>query len=431
MSYALVENLKPYNRVTVLGTQWGDEGKGKIIDLLAPNFDNVARYGGGRNAGHSQVDEEGNELVLHLVPSGIKFPNVYNMIFADVMVDPIGLMEEIRAIRNAGYPVTPSNLGISGRAHVSLQYHKEYEIDWEKRKGGGAVGTTMRMIGPTAVTKFGREGLRLDEFLNPESFELYLKSLVGNQGNIIARLNSDDDVKRYMEIYAEAREFLQPFVVREDEVIRGRKNERWLYEGAQGGLLDVLYGTYPYTTSSTPIHPPSDTDFIIGVMKAYITRVGGGDFPTEMEDCDELTVRGTRGKTPGAEFGATTGRPRKCGWLDILATKFIADVAKVNRNDVTKLDRLTGFPKLKICVDYRYKGSNLGHFPADRFVFEKVEPVYIEVPGWTEDITDAREFRDLPQNARDYLRKVRDLMKKDIGLVSVGPKASQTLFFEG
>jgi adenylosuccinate synthase len=427
-------------KIAIIGMQWGDEGKGKVIDHLLSNekYDVVARYGGGRNAGHTQVDEDGREAITHLLPQGVLKPNVYNLILADVMIDPPGLIEEIRELQEMGHRVGPENLGISDRAQITLQYHKDFERKQERRKGRKAVGTTMRGIGPTAVSKYGREPLTFEEFANPASFRRFLeslpkshynlpgflRSLASRSGNIVA---SGVNVRKYLEMYGQSADFLRPFRTNEAEVVDRMKERNWVYEGAQGILLDVLYGSIPYVTSSTPHNPPSDTNWRIGVAKAYITRVGGGNLPTRMEPDGEEKIRGVRGETPGAEFGATTGRPRKCGWFDAVATRHSACIGRINEIQLTKLDRLSGFPEIRVGTGYRVRGGVIKHFPADRFDFEEARAVYEEYPGWPDDISGCREPGDLPRNAIDYVKRVEDMMRCEITSVSVGPKAEQTI----
>ncbi len=427
-------------RTAVIGMQWGDEGKGKVIDHLLRNekYNVVARYGGGRNAGHTQVDEDGREAITHLLPQGVLKPNVYNLILADVMIDPLGLIEEMRELQEMGHHISPENLGISDRAQITLQYHKDFERKQERRKGRKAVGTTMRGIGPTAVSKYGREPLMFEEFVNPGSFERFLeslpksyrnfpgflRSLVTRSGNMVA---NGVNVRKYLEMYEQAADFLQSFKVNEAEIIERMKDKNWVYEGAQGILLDVLYGSIPYVTSSTPYNPPSDTNLRMGVAKAYITRVGGGNLPSRMEPDDEEKIRGIRGETAGAEFGATTGRPRNCGWFDAVATSHSVRIGRIDEMELTKLDRLSEFPTIKVGTGYKVGGDVITHFPADRFDFENARAVYEEYPGWMFDICNCREHGDLPQNAIDYVKRIEDMMRCKITNVSVGPKAEQTI----
>jgi adenylosuccinate synthase len=415
-------------RTAIIGIQWGDEGKAKIVShyLRGGDYGVVARYGGGANAGHTQIDRDGKEVITHVVPAGILTEGVYNLVLADVMVDPVGLMGEIRGLQEAGHPVSPSNLGISGMAQVTLRYHRDFEKESERRKGKDRIGTTMRAIGPTAVSKYGREGIRLAEFLDPESFERILRSFSRERGNIVARKVPH---RQYVETYGEAAGFLAPFMVDEAEVIRKMGDRNWLYEGSQGIMLDILYGSIPYVTSSTPHNPPPDADERIGVAKAYVTRVGEGNLPTRMDPPDEEAIRGIRGRTPGAEFGATTGRPRGCGWFDAVAARHAIAAGRIGSVDMTKLDRLSGFPRIRVATAYTHRGSRIEGFPADRFVFQEVEPVYHEFPGWEEDLSRARELEDLPKNAVHYLSALQDIMECSIGHVSVGQGAEQTIPF--
>lgn len=413
-------------KTAVIGMQFGDEAKAKMISYLLKkkNYDIVGRYGGGRNAGHTQIDDKGNEIITHLVPAGILMPDIYNILLTGVILDPHGIVEEIEDLRKKGYKVDSSNFGISSRVQMTLEYHKNFEREQEERKGKDAVGTTMKGIGPTAVSTYGREGLRFEEFLNPDSFERFLKSLSRKRGNIVPKRVH---VKEYMEMYEDVVKFLEPFKVDEARVLEEGRRTNWLYEGAQGTLLDVWQGTIPYVTSSESSKSPQDTDETIGILKAYITRVGGGNLPTRMTPEEENVMRGVLNETPGAEFGATTGRPRNCGWFDAVASRFAASVGRIDKVALTKLDRLTGFPEIKVATAYRYRGSVTKSFPADRFVFEAVEPVYREFPGWAGDISGAREIGNLPQNARDYIKRIEDLTDRKISHVSVGQGAEQTI----
>jgi len=420
--------------VAILGQQWGDEGKGKLVHLLAPRFGVVARYQGGRNAGHT-VYIYGKPVVNHLVPSGILAQCCYNAILGDVILDPVGLKDEIESLRKMGYKVDSENLGISGLAHITLDFHKKYERLMEKRKGGGAIGTTMRGIGTTATGKAAREGLRFSEFVNPESFESYLESLPRSyrnfwewlvtrfkrSGNIIAR---DVNITKYLEMYMGAQEFLAPFLVNESELIQQYGDKNWLFEGAQGCLLDLSKGTYPYVTSTNPANPPPAIDSYEGVYKAYVTRVGAGPFPTRMEPETEEPIR-----KKGNEFGATTGRPRNCGWFDAVAGIYARRLSRLNKMHIMKLDVLTGIPEIPVCIKYKYKGSYLGAFPEDRFVLEKVEPVYEIRKGWTKDIKNATERSDLQTETEDYVKYLEDLLECKANLISIGPNPEQTLHF--
>jgi len=410
----------------IIGTQFGDEGKAKMIGYFVKtgDYDVIGRYGGGRNAGHSQIDDKGKEVINHLIPGGILHSGVYNVVLADVMVDPLGLIDEIREIEGKGHKVTPDNFGISNRAQMTLKYHKDFEEDSERMKGKDAIGTTKRGIGPTAISKYGREPVMFEEFLDPETFKTLLSSFSREHGNVVAKSVNVDE---YVDMYGKAIEFLRPFMVEEAEFIRRNKDKNWLYEGAQGIMLDVLYGSHPYVTSSTPYNPPSDTDERVGIMKAYITRVGNGNLPTRMDEKDERLIRGILKKTPGAEFGATTGRPRNCGWFDAVIARHSTSIGRIDRIALTKLDRLSGFPVIKLATAYKYKGSVIKSLPGNRFVFEKVTPLYKEVPGWMEDISHVREFKDMPSHAQDYVKGLQDFVECKISHISVGPRAEQTI----
>ena len=416
--------------ISLTGIHFGDEGKGKmegyLLETAIPPFHVVARYGGADNAGHTSTEEDrsGRKIINHLVPGGILKPGIYNIILADVMVDPIELVKEIMYLEREGYVVSPENFGISSRAQMTLEYHKEFEREREEKKGKEAIGTTMKGVGPTAISKYAREPVRFEEFLSYDSFRRLLGSFSRERGNVVAK---EVDVDRYIGMYGEAIEFLRQFRVDEAEVIRRLKDKNWIYEGSQGILLDVLYGSVPYVTSSTPHNPPPDTDERIGVAKAYITRVGGGNLPTRMEEGIEKMIRGCVDKTPGAEFGATTGRPRNCGWFDAVATKYAVSIGRIDKIALIKLDRLSGLPVIKVGTKYRIRGDVTKSFPADRFDFEEARGVYEEYPGWPDDISSAREFRDLPINGQDYVKRLEDMMECRIAYVSVGQGSEQTI----
>lgn len=412
------------DRTALVGLQFGDEGKGKYVTyfLTTERVDVDARYNGGGNAGHTIIAPNGKVLATHQVPSGIVFADVYNAMLHGMFIDPAKLKTEIEDLRAKGYDVDPSNLGISGLAHVTLGHHIELERLDEQRRGRGAIGTTFSGIGPTAEEKYGRRGIRFAEFVNPESFRRLLEA---KSEELRQRGYPVENLDFHAETYAALQEFLSPFLIDEAELNRRKRNAAWLYEGAQGILLDPDFGSYPYVTSTHAGKAPRAT--VVGVAKAYITRVGGGPLPTRMDEQTEALIRGERGSA-GAEFGATTGRPRSCGWFDIPAARYAVEIGGVDVVALTKLDVLSRVPVIKVCTHYDCDGRLLDTIPADRFELERCKPVYEEVRGWPGvDISGARILGDLPVEARDYLKMLQDALERPIEPVSVGPSAEQTI----
>ena len=412
----------------LIGLQWGDEGKGKLVTYYVNKNSGsrlyVARYNGADNAGHTIFTPRGDEIVTHLLPSGIVSPNTYNAMLGGMYVDPLTLMEEIQNLQNRGYDITPVNLGVSGLAHVTLEYHIRLEKFEEMKRGSDAIGTTKKGVGPTAVDKYGRCGVRFSEFLNPDSFGKLMSVWKNGIGFPAFYARVDE----YPKLYAPAQEFLSQFSIDETELHRDSKGEDWLYEGAQAVLLDIDFGSYPFVTSSHVARPPADTDETVGVAKAYVTRVGGGPFPTRMDFFNESGIRGVKGITPGAEYGATTGRPRSCGWFDVPAARYAVAASGTDKIALTKLDVLGRLPALKICTHYDCNGETLHSVPANRFDFVDCKPVYKSVEGWCgQDFSNVRTFSDLPRAAQDYVELLEELVECPIKLVSVGPRAEQTI----
>lgn len=411
---------------TLIGLQWGDEGKGKFVSYFVLQSSGkrlyVIRYNGAANAGHTIITQQGEKIATHLLPSGIPFPNTYNAMLCGMYIDPLKLMLEIDGLKMQGYEVSPVNLGISGLAHVTLDYHNAMERQDEKARER-PIGTTLSGVGPTTVDKYARKGIRFAEFVEPEAFRRLLAS---RKAEFEAK-GLWDKVERYDDIYVCPQAFLKQFLIDEAELYKSGENEDWLYEGAQGVLLDIDYGTYEFVTTSHVARPPHDTDEVVGVAKAYVTRVGGGPLPTKMEQDIEEKIRGARG-TVDAEYGATTGRPRSCGWFDIPATKYAATLSGTDKMALTKLDVLSRVPEIKVCTHYDCKGKKLQSVPANRFDLEQCKPVYKTIRGWPGiDISNAREFADLPQTAQDYTKMLEDLTGCKIGWISVGPSAEQTI----
>lgn len=417
----------------VIGTQWGDEGKGKLVDLLGKDVDIVARYQGGANAGHT-VCWEDKTFVLHLIPSGIFHEDVTCVIGNGVVLDPVAVMEEIRTIQELGYDVE-GRLKISHNAHLIMPYHKKVEAAREQQREDDAIGTTGRGIGPTYVDKFARTGIRVVDLLDREVLRTKLTEAIEEKNAILSGVYGADelDVDRIVDEYVEFDRIIDPYVTNTSKYLNESldRGEHVLAEGAQGSLLDVDFGTYPFVTSSHPTVggactglgiPPTSVDRIIGIVKAYSTRVGNGPFPTELED--EV---GQHLREVGKEFGATTGRPRRCGWLDMVALKYTSMINGLNELAVTKLDVLSGIEELKICTKYRFNGKETDSFPNDVQRLETVEPIYTSMPGWEDDLTGITDFANLPDTARKYLDFISDSLEVPIRFVSVGPKRNQTI----
>ncbi|MEW6770652.1 MAG: adenylosuccinate synthase [Bacillota bacterium] len=418
--------------VVLVGAQWGDEGKGKVTDFLAARADIIVRYQGGNNAGHTVVVGE-EEFRLHLLPSGILHPEKTCIIGNGVVVDPAVLVAEIEGLKRRG--IKMARLLISERAHLIFPYHRLLDGAEEKRKGNGRIGTTGRGIGPAYVDKMARVGIRMSDLLEDATFSRQLGENVTFKNTLFERVYGSEGVSlpeifdAYREYAAILREYVADTGVFLHQAITAGKNV--LFEGAQGTLLDIDHGTYPFVTSSSPTAGgaclgagigPRVIDRVLGVAKAYTTRVGGGPFPTELKgDLGEII------RNQGREFGTTTGRARRCGWFDAVIARYAARVNGLDYLCVTKLDVLTGIPVLKICRAYRYQGKEITDFPASTSVLDACEPVYEELPGWEEDITGARRLEDLPENTRRYLERLSFLAGLPVALIGVGPRREQTI----
>jgi adenylosuccinate synthase len=420
--------------VVVIGTQWGDEGKGKIVDLLTAHAHTVVRFQGGNNAGHTLV-VNGQKSVFHLIPSGILYPEKRCLIGNGVVVDPEVLLEEMKELSERGISVGPDRLGLSERAHLIMPYHKAIDIAREKAKGGSKIGTTGRGIGPCYEDKVARIGLRAIDLTEPGVLEekiiqnlkeknFYLASFLG-----AAPLESQPIVERYRLFSNELTPFIVDVSAELDEV--KRENGNILFEGAQGTHLDVDHGTYPFVTSSNPVAAtacvgagigPKALDSIVGIVKAYTTRVGQGPFASELEDeiGDYLQER-------GQEFGATTGRPRRCGWLDTVVLRYSARVNGLTHLAITKLDVLTGLDSIRLCIAYEYQGKRLESIPAKLSTLSACRPIYEKMDGWKEDISEARSLEQLPKNALDYVKRIEALVGVPASIVSVGPGREETI----
>ncbi len=425
----------------ILGAQWGDEGKGKITDLMAADADLVARYGGGDNAGHT-VTVGSERFALHLIPSGILYPRVTCLLGGGMVVNPKHLLEEIDALAARGVDVSPARLKLDGRAHLIMPYHLALDGASEGARGKAALGTTGRGIGPAYADKAARCGIRVQEMLHsPEALAQRIREQVTAKNRLLQRvyslrpLRAESVVQEYR-AYADR---LAPHVTDvSDEIGKAlRSNKRILAEGAQGTLLDLDLGSYPFVTSSYPTIAgamiglgvgPQHIERVVGVTKAYQTRVGAGPMPTELLGELGEKLRGT-GARPWDEFGTTTGRPRRCGWLDGVALRYAARVNGLTEFAVTKLDVLSQFETLQVCVAYECDGRRTEAFPADLEVLARCKPVYETLPGWGADISYVRAYGDLPQAARDYVTRLEELLGIHACCISVGPGRDQTILW--
>ena len=421
--------------VVVVGAQWGDEGKGKITDLLAARAHMVVRYQGGGNAGHTVIVGD-QTYKLHMVPSGILYPAVACVVGSGTVIDPGRLLGEIAGLRERGIDV--SRLAISLGAHVTLPHHRLLDQAEEQRRGAGAIGTTGLGIGPTYTDKANRSGFRLAELLDPPRFRSRLAEVLELKNLILTRIYGleplalDPIVEEYVAYGQALRPFLANTAVQVHQAVR--RGDVVLFEGAQGTLLDIDHGTYPFVTSSHPVAGgacvgtgigPTAIDRVIGVAKAYTTRVGGGPFPTELSD-----ATGERLRAVGQEFGTTTGRARRCGWFDAVVGRLAVRANGLDGLAITKLDVLDGLPELQICVAYMLNGERLAEFPLSDHELASCEPVYETMPGWSGSSADARSLADLPAEAQAYLRRLAALLEVPIVLVAVGPARDQTIVVE-
>lgn len=416
----------------VVGAQWGDEGKGKLVDILSKDVDIVARYQGGANAGHT-IEIGARKFVLHLIPSGVFHERCVSVIGNGVVIDPVALLEEMRLLESQGISLR-GRLKISHNAHVIMPYHKL--LDSLVERGIAPIGTTGRGIGPAYYDKAARVGIRIVDLLDHDILESRIRRNLEEKNQIISKIYDAEelDVEKIIEEYKRFDELIDGYVTDTafylNDAIRDGKNV--LCEGAQGALLDLDHGTYPYVTSSSPISggatiglgiPPTVIDSVIGVMKAYTTRVGLGPYPTELED--EV---GTHLLERGHEYGSTTGRRRRCGWFDAVAMRYSAMLNGITACGMTKLDVLSGLDELKVCVAYEYEGKRSDHFQTNLRRLENMRPVYESFTGWSEDISKVSSYDDLPENAKTYITAIEQRIGVRIACVSVGPERSQILF---
>ena len=419
--------------VIVIGTQWGDEGKGKVVDLLTDKAHAVARFQGGHNAGHTLVID-GKQTVLHLIPSGVLRDNVLCLIGNGVVLSPDALIEELNMLEQNGVPAR-SRLRISESCPLILPYHVALDAAREQARGKKAIGTTGRGIGPAYEDKVSRRGIRLGELVDEEHFKARLAEVMEYHNHALVNYFKVEPVD-YQQV-------LDKVMAQRDELLAliddipgilhqmRRDGKSIMFEGAQGALLDIDHGTYPYVTSSNTTAGgaatgsgvgPRDFDYILGIVKAYTTRVGAGPFPTELFDDD-----GKHLGEKGHEFGATTGRQRRCGWLDTVALKRSLEINSVTGMCITKLDVMDGMETVKICVAYELDGKEVTTPPVGADRFEQCRPVFIELPGWSESTVGAKSYDDLPKNAKAYLRKVEELCETPIDIISTGPDREETI----
>lgn len=420
----------------VLGNQWGDEGKGKIVDLLTPAFDAVARYQGGHNAGHT-VYVGGRKIVLHLIPSGILHPATLCIIGNGLVLSPQAFFREVEDLESLGVRVDPARLAVSRNAHLIMPWHPILERVGEEGRGERKIGTTCRGIGPAYEDKAARWGIRVGDLLDAGVLRDKIVENVKVKNRALEALGLPIlDADAVLHEYEGWGRRISPYI-RDVSLLlheRMRAGERVLFEGAQGVLLDLDHGTYPYVTSSSSTAGgactglgigPRSVHAVLGITKAYTTRVGGGPFPTELHDETGRAIA-----SRGDEFGATTGRPRRCGWFDSVAVRYACRVNGVDRIALTKPDVLEAVGEVKICTGYLYKGEVLRDFPSEPWILDKVTPVYQAFPGWSDSVRKARRFEDLPRTFKDYLKAVEDLVETPVAVISTGVEREDTILLE-
>ncbi|MBK5257494.1 MAG: adenylosuccinate synthase [Vicinamibacteria bacterium] len=422
--------------IAIIGGQWGDEGKGKIVDLITPAFEIVARFNGGHNAGHTVI-RAGTKLVLHLIPSGILHDGVLCVLGHGLVIDPAALDAESREVEALGFDVA-ANLVISDRAHVLLPHHRALDLMSEERKGSARLGTTGRGIGPCYEDKAARRGMRISDVLLRDRIDAKLAAL-REHFEALCRghgVSSDIDWSKTADDLEGFGARIAPRVRDIAALLHRQMTDGYavLFEGAQATLLDLDHGTYPFVTSSSAGVggvvtglgvPPSKIDGVLGIVKAYTTRVGTGPLPTELKD-----EAGEGLRERGGEYGATTGRPRRCGWFDAVVARYSARLNGFEGIALTKLDVLDTLEEIPICVGYRYRNTRLDDIPADVTIYEECKPIYENMKGWKTPTSHAREWRELPQEARDYIRKIGDLVGVEVPLVSIGPDRDESVIDE-
>lgn len=421
------------SNTVIVGTQWGDEGKGKIVDLLSEHADFVVRFQGGNNAGHTMVID-GNEIISHLVPSGI-IQNKKCFIGNGVVVDPFVLLHEIDYLTEKGIDVSPEMLKVSNRAHMIMPYHKSIDHARELKKGKDKIGTTGRGIGPCYEDKANRTGIRFADLLEQDLFEKKVKIALQEKNFYLENYHKADtvDPDQVIKEFKEIKERLLPYIEDVSVVLNEgiKQDKNILFEGAQGTHLDIEHGTYPFVTSSSTVSGnaacgsgvgPKALHEILGIVKAYTTRVGQGPFPTELFDKIGESIQ-----KKGAEFGATTGRQRRCGWFDMVMVRNSARLNSLTGFALTKLDVLDDLDEIKICTGYEYNGKTLKHFPPSLAVLEQCSPVFETLPGWQEDTSKIKNYDDLPEKTKNYLKRIEELSEVEIKIVSVGPGREATI----
>jgi adenylosuccinate synthase len=418
--------------VAIVGSQWGDEGKGKVIDYLATQADVVVRGQGGNNAGHTLV-VDGKKYALHLIPSGVLNPETINVIGNGIVFDPKGFLDELAKL-NADN-IDTKNIKISDRAHVIFPYHKELDALAEEARGDNKIGTTKKGIGPCYMDKTERSGIRICDLMDKDIFAKKLKAQIEDKNKLVKNIYNAEgfDFEAIYNEYLGYAEQIRPFVDDTSVIVYDaiKSGKKVLFEGAQGTLLDLDLGTYPYVTSSHPTSGgfsigagvgPNMIKDVVGIVKSYTTRVGEGPFVTELND-----ETGDKIRTQGREFGTTTGRARRCGWFDAVIVRYAARVNGLTSISLMLLDVLTGFDTVKICTSYKMGDKILKEFPASLEDLAKCEPIYEELEGWSEDLTGMETYEELPENAKKYIAKIEELVGVSVDMVSVGPNRAQTI----
>jgi len=422
------------SNLVVVGTQWGDEGKGKVVDLMTARADLVVRFQGGNNAGHTLV-VEGKQFIFHIIPSGILYEEKKCLVGNGVVVDPEVLLEEIKSLGQTGITVDSERLSLSDKAHIIMPYHKAIDAAREVAKGEAKIGTTGRGIGPCYEDKVARTGIRAVDLTDPEVLEEKLRANLKEKNFYLTKFLDAEPLEagEILEEYLSMAEKLSPYItdvsIEMDQALKA--GGKILFEGAQGTHLDIDHGTYPFVTSSNPVAGsacagagigPNQLHHILGIVKAYTTRVGAGPFVTELED-----EAGNYIQERGKEFGATTGRRRRCGWLDLVVVRDSTRLNGLSSLAITKLDVFTGLEKLKICVGYDLDGEQINHRPASMKKMARCKPIYEEMPGWKEDISKARQIDQLPVTARNYIEAIEKVTGVPVSIVSVGPGREETI----
>jgi adenylosuccinate synthase len=418
--------------IVLVGAQWGDEGKGKITDLISSDFDYVVRFQGGNNAGHTVIHGD-TKLALHLIPSGIMYPTITPLIGNGCVIDPRVLIEEMDMLEREGF--STERLLISGNAHLIMPYHLALDAESERRLGTSEIGTTKRGIGPAYQDKAARSGIRVQDLLDERIFRLKVTTALSEKNDLLVKVYGADpfDADTICETYLRYAQRIIPHIAESSQLLNDalRAGKRVLFEGAQGTLLDIDHGTYPFVTSSSCTAGgaaigsgvgPTTINKVLGIAKAYITRVGSGPFPTELSDETGALL----GKV-GSEFGTTTGRPRRCGWYDAVIVKYAAEVNGLTDLCITKLDVLSCLDTIKICVAYEHEGKRYTTVPGSQTAFHHATPIYEELPGWQTDITGCRSFEELPRQAQDYICRIEELAGVGASIIAVGPDRTQTI----